>query len=133
MNQAAHAHILQDVDRIKAAVDQAAGKAGGRVVVVGAGFIGLELAATARQLGKTVTVLEAAPRAGGPTLHLHAPFDAIGSVHAALPAALAVKRAETFDTAGVALVLDLPADRVDDLKTRLRDATRDRVRIDDNG
>ena len=31
------------------------------------------------------------------------------------------------------LLLDLPADRVDDLKNRLRDATRDRVRIDDNG
>lgn len=67
------------------------------------------------------------------TLQLHAPFDAIGAVHAALPAASAVKRAETFDTRGVALVLELPADRVDDLKTRLRDATRDRVRIDDNG
>jgi len=32
------------------------------VVVIGGGFIGLELAATARALGKTVTVLEAAPR-----------------------------------------------------------------------
>ncbi|MEO6124835.1 MAG: FAD/NAD(P)-binding oxidoreductase [Ilumatobacteraceae bacterium] len=32
-----------------------------RVVVVGAGFIGLEVAATARQLGNTVTVLEGAP------------------------------------------------------------------------
>lgn len=67
------------------------------------------------------------------TLHLHAPFDAIGSVHAALPGALAVKREERFDTQGVSLVLDLPADRVEDLKIRLRDATRDRVRIDDNG
>ena len=35
------------------------------VVVVGGGFIGLELAATARILGKTVTVLEAAPRLMG--------------------------------------------------------------------
>lgn len=35
------------------------------VVVVGGGFIGLELAATARLLGKTVTVLEAAPRLMG--------------------------------------------------------------------
>ncbi len=67
------------------------------------------------------------------TLRLHAPFDAIGSVHTALPGALAVKREEIFDTRGVSVVLDLPADRVDDLKTRLRDATRDRVRIDDNG
>ncbi|SHF21054.1 3-phenylpropionate/trans-cinnamate dioxygenase ferredoxin reductase subunit [Kaistia soli DSM 19436] len=35
------------------------------VVVVGGGFIGLELAATARLLGKTVTVIEAAPRLMG--------------------------------------------------------------------
>lgn len=35
------------------------------IVVVGGGFIGLELAATARLLGKTVTVLEAAPRLMG--------------------------------------------------------------------
>ena len=34
-----------------------------RVVIVGAGFIGLEVAASARQLGCDVTVLEMAPRA----------------------------------------------------------------------
>jgi NADPH-dependent 2,4-dienoyl-CoA reductase/sulfur reductase-like enzyme len=34
---------------------------GRRVVVIGAGFIGLEVAATARQLGNEVTVLEGAP------------------------------------------------------------------------
>ncbi|MFM2070258.1 MAG: hypothetical protein RLZZ623_521 [Actinomycetota bacterium] len=43
-----------------------------RLVVVGAGFIGLEAAATARQLGCEVTVLEGAPsplvRALGPTM-----------------------------------------------------------------
>jgi 3-phenylpropionate/trans-cinnamate dioxygenase ferredoxin reductase subunit len=33
-----------------------------RVVVIGGGFIGLELAAAARMLGKSVTVIEAAPR-----------------------------------------------------------------------
>lgn len=33
-----------------------------RIVVIGGGFIGLELAATARGLGKHVTVIEAAPR-----------------------------------------------------------------------
>ena len=37
----------------------------GDVVVVGGGFIGLEIAATARLLGKTVTVLEAADRLMG--------------------------------------------------------------------
>jgi 3-phenylpropionate/trans-cinnamate dioxygenase ferredoxin reductase component len=39
--------------------------AAGAVVVVGGGFIGLEIAATARLLGKTVTVLEAAGRLMG--------------------------------------------------------------------
>ncbi len=34
----------------------------GQVTVLGGGFIGLEVAATARALGKAVTVLEAAPR-----------------------------------------------------------------------
>lgn len=43
-------------DRLHAASD---------VVVVGGGFIGLEIAATARLLGKTVTVLEAAGRLMG--------------------------------------------------------------------
>lgn len=48
---------LADARRIRAQLAQARS-----LVVIGAGFIGLELAATARQLGKTVTVLEAAPR-----------------------------------------------------------------------
>jgi len=39
--------------------------AAGAVVVVGGGFIGLEIAATARLLGKTVTVIEAAGRLMG--------------------------------------------------------------------
>ena len=38
---------------------------GGRVTIVGAGFIGLELAAAARALGAAVDVVEAAPRALG--------------------------------------------------------------------
>src|SRR5580698_5470651 len=37
-------------------------KAGGRVVIIGGGYIGLETAATARKLGCTVTVLEMADR-----------------------------------------------------------------------
>lgn len=51
---------LDDTDRI----DRRLGSAES-VVVVGAGFIGLELAAVARKLGKVVTVLEAAPRVMG--------------------------------------------------------------------
>jgi 3-phenylpropionate/trans-cinnamate dioxygenase ferredoxin reductase subunit len=37
-------------------------RSGARVGIIGGGFIGLELAAMARQLGATVTVFEAAPR-----------------------------------------------------------------------
>ncbi|KLJ02886.1 YigZ family protein [Luteimonas sp. FCS-9] len=65
-------------------------------------------------------------------LALHAPFDTLGSVHAALPAAAAHKLDERFDAEGALLRIELPLDRVADLKTRLRDATRNRVRIDDN-
>lgn len=51
---------LEDVDRIKARVDAAVGKPGGRVVVVGAGFIGLELAENLvhRKLDTTVVELQ---------------------------------------------------------------------------
>ena len=62
-------------------------------------------------------------------LELHAVFDDIGTVHAALTVNGAEKRAETFLVDGVRVQLSLPADRVDALKARLRDATRDRVRI----
>ncbi len=54
LRHAADARALRD--RLHAARD---------VVVVGGGFIGLEIAATARLLGKTVTVLEAASRLMG--------------------------------------------------------------------
>jgi NADPH-dependent 2,4-dienoyl-CoA reductase/sulfur reductase-like enzyme len=47
---------LDDARRIRAALD-----AGARTVVVGAGFIGSEIASSARQRGSTVTVVEAMP------------------------------------------------------------------------
>ncbi|WP_295854852.1 FAD-dependent oxidoreductase [uncultured Xylophilus sp.] len=56
----------------------------GRIVVVGGGFIGLEVAATARAMGKEVTVLEAGPRLLGravsPALsaHVQATHEAAG-------------------------------------------------------
>jgi uncharacterized YigZ family protein len=62
-------------------------------------------------------------------LELHAAFDDIGAVHAALALHDAEKLAETFLADGVRLQLSLPAVRLDALKARLRDATRDRVRI----
>jgi 3-phenylpropionate/trans-cinnamate dioxygenase ferredoxin reductase subunit len=54
LRNAADARVLRD--RLYAASN---------VVVVGGGFIGLEIAATARLLGKTVTILEAAGRLMG--------------------------------------------------------------------
>lgn len=51
---------LADADALAAGLAQAR-----RVVVIGGGFIGLEVAASARTLGKEVTVLEAAPRLMG--------------------------------------------------------------------
>src|SRR5438046_768724 len=54
-------HLLRTLDdclAIKAGVDAVVAR-GGRAVVVGAGFIGSEVAATARGLGASVTVLEA--------------------------------------------------------------------------
>jgi 3-phenylpropionate/trans-cinnamate dioxygenase ferredoxin reductase subunit len=41
---------------------------GARLVIIGGGFIGLEVAATARALGCTVTLLEAGPRLAGRVL-----------------------------------------------------------------
>jgi len=58
---------LADVDRLKSLA-----RPGARMVVVGAGYIGLEAAAVARQLGLEVTVLEAMPqvlsRVAGPEI-----------------------------------------------------------------
>jgi 3-phenylpropionate/trans-cinnamate dioxygenase ferredoxin reductase component len=58
--QLAGVHTLRtiaDVDRIRAAA-----AAGVRLVIIGGGYIGLEVAATARGLGMEVTVLEMAER-----------------------------------------------------------------------
>jgi len=48
---------IDDADRIRAA-----GIPGGRLLVIGGGYIGLEVAASARELGMEVTVLEMAER-----------------------------------------------------------------------
>ncbi|HVI58406.1 MAG TPA: YigZ family protein [Luteimonas sp.] len=66
-------------------------------------------------------------------LALHAPFDDLGSLHAALAASGAEKLDEAFDAAGARLRLRLPEEAVEALKRRLRDATRNRVRIEDAG
>jgi NADPH-dependent 2,4-dienoyl-CoA reductase/sulfur reductase-like enzyme len=56
----AHVHVLRTLDdslRVRAAIAEG----GKRVVVIGAGFIGLEVAATARHLDNEVIVLEGGP------------------------------------------------------------------------
>jgi len=53
-------HYLRTYDQAQALRDALAQAR--RIVVLGGGFIGLEIAATARQLGKEVTVFEAMPR-----------------------------------------------------------------------
>ncbi len=65
-------------------------------------------------------------------LQLLAGFEDLGTLHAVLPAFAAEKRDEQFDANGVRLRVELPADQVDALKIRLRDATRDRIRIEDD-
>ncbi len=66
-------------------------------------------------------------------LGLRFPFEDLGVVHGALAAAGAEKISESFDAQGARLVLRLPADNIDTLKSHLRDATRNRARFDDNG
>lgn len=57
-------------------------------------------------------------------------FADIGSVHALAASLSAQKLGETFDAAGARLRLRIAEDRADDLKNRLRDATRNRVRFE---
>jgi uncharacterized YigZ family protein len=64
---------------------------------------------------------------------IHAGFEDTGAVHAALAAHGAERLGETFDASGLRLRVRLPADRIDALAVQLRDATRNRARIGDNG
>lgn len=60
---------------------------------------------------------------------LRAGFEDIGSVHAVLAATGVEKLDECFDADGVRMLLSLPADAIDPLAMRLRDATRDRASL----
>ncbi|GAB3346189.1 IMPACT family protein [Marilutibacter aestuarii] len=64
-------------------------------------------------------------------LHLSYPFEDTGAIHALLAQHPAEKLEERFTAEGVHMRLRLPADDVAPLKTRLRDATRDRVCLKD--
>lgn len=69
-------------------------------------------------------------------LLLQAPFADLGAMHAIVAAAAAEKLGESFDADGVQLHVRLPSVACPDLVRKLRDATRDRVRvrtIGDNG
>lgn len=82
--------------------------------------------------GAAAECLRQAPRLALVALHeldLHCAFDDLGSVHAALHHHGAQKLHEQFHETGAELRLSLPADRVQALKTQLRDATRNRVRF----
>ena len=62
-------------------------------------------------------------------LELACAFDDLGTVHAALHAHAAEKTGERFEADGAHLSLRLPASEAAALQSRLRDATRDRVRV----
>ena len=62
-------------------------------------------------------------------LRLHIGFEDIGAVHVALAASAAEKLEERFVADGVQLRVSVAEDQLDGLRTRLRDATRDRARI----
>jgi uncharacterized YigZ family protein len=62
-------------------------------------------------------------------LHVRAGFDDIGAVHAAIQAHAATSLEERFDSDGLSLRLMLPQEAIEALAARLRDATRNRVRI----
>jgi len=67
------------------------------------------------------------------TVAVHVPFEDVSLLHHLLPAFSATKLDESFDAHGARIELELPAESVAHLKTRLRDATRDRARFDDEG
>ncbi|MDB5971011.1 MAG: FAD-dependent pyridine nucleotide-disulfide oxidoreductase [Hydrocarboniphaga sp.] len=60
VNQAPNLHYLRTIGHVDAMREQF--KAGNKLVIIGGGYIGLEVAAVARKKGIDVTVLEAMPR-----------------------------------------------------------------------
>ena len=64
---------------------------------------------------------------------VHVAFEDMATAHHLLAAFAAQKHGEDFDAGGARLRLELPAEAVPALKSRLRDATRDRARFEDEG
>jgi putative IMPACT (imprinted ancient) family translation regulator len=54
----------------------------------------------------------------------------IGAVDVVIQALSSEKRSEAFDADGVRIQLQIVEDRLADLKSRLRDATRNRIRFE---
>jgi len=108
------------------------------VVVVTRWFGGIKLGAgglVRAYGGAAAECLRLAPRlplVETATVAVHVAFGDLSTLHHLLPAFAADKRGESFDANGARIVLELPADAVAALKTRLRDATRDRARFDDD-
>jgi len=109
------------------------------VVVVTRWFGGIKLGAgglVRAYGGAAAECLRLAPRLPlieTATLAIRLPFADVSLLHHLLPGFAASKHAEDFDADGARIVVELPLDQVDALKTRLRDATRDRARFDDEG
>lgn len=112
----------QGFDRVVVAVTRWYGG-----VKLGAGGLVRAYGGTAAECLRTAQRL---PLVQMTTVQVRAGFEDLGAVHAALAGHAAQKRDEQFDAAGVVLTIELPADQLDALKTRLRDATRDRIRLE---
>ena len=95
-------------------------------IKLGAGGLVRAYGGTAAECLRTAPRLPLVALAG---LTVQAAFEDLGALHAALAAHLAEKLDETFTASGVELHIRLPADQADPLKTRLRDATRERIRV----
>lgn len=109
------------------------------VVVVARWFGGIKLGAgglVRAYGGAAAECLRLAPRLAlveTAQLRVHVAFEDLSTLHQLLSAFSATKLGEDFDAAGASLALELPAAAVADLKIRLRDATRDRARFEDEG
>lgn len=109
------------------------------VVVVTRWFGGIKLGAgglVRAYGGAAAECLRLAPRlplVETTRLAVHVAFEDISLLHHLLPAFSATKQGEAFDADGARIALELPSEQADALKNRLRDATRDRARFDDEG
>ncbi|WP_202839877.1 IMPACT family protein [Luteimonas saliphila] len=107
------------------------------VVVVSRWFGGIKLGAgglVRAYGGAAAECLRLAPRLAlveTARVRVHVGFEDVSTLHQLLPVFAATKLDEDFDATGACLALELPASALADLKTRLRDATRDRARFED--